>query len=68
MESFYDKAKVLAHICEIMHANIFCVKASSKAVAFEFQNENYNLYLKQTPVALSIDLSIMRLHHVMCGV
>jgi hypothetical protein len=51
-----------------MRANNFCVKALSKAVAFDFQNKNYNLYLRQTPVAPSIGLSIMRLHHVMCGV
>jgi hypothetical protein len=45
METFYDKAKVPAHIREIIRANNFCVKASSKVVAFDFQNKNYNLYL-----------------------
>jgi hypothetical protein len=52
----------------VKHANNFCVKALSKVVAFDFQNENYNLYLKQTPVAPSLDLSIIRSGHVMCGV
>ena len=68
MELFYDKSKVSAYIREIMRANNFCVKASTKAVAFDFENENYNLYLKRTPLASMLDLSIIRSHHVMCGI
>ncbi len=67
MELFYDESKVSAYIREIMRANSFCVKASTKAVAFDFENENYNLYLKRTPIALTLDLAIIRSHHVMCG-
>ena len=66
IETFYDESKVSAYICEIMRANNFCVKASKKAVAFDFEDENYNLYLKRTPIALTLDLSIMRSRHVMC--
>ena len=52
---------------EIMRANVFCVKLSSRVVAFDEQNENYNLCLKQTPTTSSLDIAIMRLCHVMAG-
>ena len=67
MELFYDESKVSDYIREIMRVNCFCVKASTKAVAFDFENENYNLYLKQTPIASRLDLAILRSRHVMCG-
>ena len=38
MELFYDESKVSDYIREIMRVNCFCIKASTKAVAFDFDN------------------------------
>jgi hypothetical protein len=48
-----------------MRANNFCVKNSGGAVAFDDENEYYNMLLKKTPVMLLIDVAINRSHHVM---
>ena len=52
---------------EIMRANVFCVKLSSRVMSFDEQKENYNLCLKQTPTTSSLDIAIMRSRHVMAG-
>jgi hypothetical protein len=67
MEKFYDNDKVPPIYQEIMRANNFCVKSPGKTVAFDKENENYNLRLKRTPVTMSLDVAIMRSCHVMIG-
>ena len=67
METVYNDRKSPPIYQEIMRANVFCVKLSSSVVAFDEQNKNYNLCLKKTPTTLSLDVAIMRLHHVMMG-
>jgi hypothetical protein len=67
MERSYNGTILLPVLHEIMHANAFCVKATGGAVAFDEQNEYYNLRLKKTPVTPLLDLAIMRLHHAMVG-
>jgi hypothetical protein len=64
---FYDNDKVHLIYQEIMRANNFCVKSSGKTVAFDEENKNYNLQIKCTPVTMSLDVAIMRSHHVIIG-
>jgi hypothetical protein len=44
------------------------MKSSGRGVAFDEQNEHYNLQLKKTPVAPSLDLAIAQLRHAFLGV
>jgi hypothetical protein len=68
MEWFFDD-EVLSPVCRgIMRANSFCVKSSGRGVAFDKQNEHYNLRLKNTPVAPLLDLAIVQSLHAILGV
>jgi hypothetical protein len=67
MERCYDDGKLPPIYHEIMCTNSFYVKASGRAVAFDVQNKNYNLLLKNIPISPSLDLSIMGSRHVMVG-
>jgi hypothetical protein len=58
MELFYDETKTDPIFFEIMRVNNFCVKYSGRAVAFDNENEYYNMLLKETPVTPSIDVAI----------
>ncbi len=65
LELFYDETKTNSFFCEIMSANNFCVKYSGIAVAFDNENDYYNMLLKKTPVMPSIDVAVTRSRHVM---
>jgi hypothetical protein len=65
MELFYEETKTEPIFCEIMRANNFCVQYSGKAVAYDDENEYYNMLLKKTPGMPLIDIAITRSHNVM---
>ncbi len=60
MEMYYNDKKTTPCLCEIMRANNFCVKPLGRAIAFDKENEHYNLLLKRNPVTPCLDLAIWR--------
>lgn len=66
IKNFYD-GKVPSIYREIKRANAFCVKPSRSAIAFDEEIENYNNLLKKTPSTPSLDVKVIKSHHVMAG-
>jgi hypothetical protein len=64
METYYNVEWVSPFLRETMRANTFCVNRSGHAVAFDEQNESYDLLLKRTPPTSSIDIVVARSRHV----
>jgi hypothetical protein len=67
MERYYNDEKLTPHQRKIMRANNICVKPSGRAIAFNEENEHFNLLLKRTPVTPSLNVAIWRDQDVIVG-
>ena len=64
IETMYGQEGITCVEREVMRVNNICVLSDSKrGVAYDFVNELYNLWLKQTPTTPFIDTAVERSRH-----